>query len=320
MILMNANPKRALITGVAGFCGQYLVTLLTQHGYRVAGLDIRPYQVPDVQSFTGELCDTDLIYHILNTVQPSHIFHLAAITNSSVGLEKLFHVNVYGTQTLLKAVRNTQQHPTILIAGSSAAYGRVTPNELPIRETQPFRPLTPYAVSKIAQEMIGYQYYAAHGIHVLCTRTFNLTGPGESEIFATSAFARQIVEIETGQREPVLHVGNLDSVRDFTDVRDAMRAYLLLAEHGIPGTVYNVCSGVGTRIRQILEQLVALSTHVGIKSQLDPLRVQPADVPIQIGSAAHLHTLTDWVPTLPLQETLNDVLNFWRKRIYKESP
>lgn len=310
--------NKALITGAAGFCGQHLARLLLKHGYAVVGFDVRLSHVPGVENIIGDLHDADFVQQMLEATQPTHVFHLAAATSSTDRLEDFLNINVHGTQTLLKALYNNNQRPVILIAGSSAAYGRVAPNELPIVESQPFRPSTAYAVSKIAQELVGYQHYAAYGARVLSTRTFNLTGPGESMHFVTSAFARQIAEIEARKREPVLYVGNLNAVRDFTDVRDAMRAYLLLAEQGLPGEVYNVCSGKGTCVREILQLLLELSTRGDIQIQIDPLRLQTADVPIQIGSAEKLNALTGWTPTLTRRETLNDVLNSWRCRISEE--
>lgn len=309
---------KALVTGASGFCGQYLAALLSEQDYSVSGLDMRASSDPRIEQIIGDLRDTGFVRRVLEQVQPTHIFHLAAVTGFSGKLDEFVNVNVMGTQALLEAIRELGQQPVILIAGSSAAYGHIAPEDLPISESQPFRPLTTYAVSKIAQELIGVQHFAAYGARVIRTRTFNLTGPGESARFATSAFARQIVEIEAGLHEPVLYVGNLNAIRDFTDVRDAMRAYILLAEKGIPGEVYNVCSEQGVQVRQILDLLRELSTRADIEIRVDPTRLQAADVPIQIGSAARLRALTGWAPTLTLRETLNDVLNSWRQRIGEE--
>jgi GDP-4-dehydro-6-deoxy-D-mannose reductase len=197
-------------------------------------------------------------------------------------------------------------------------YGPVNPAALPIAESQCFSPVTLYAVSKIAQEMLANTYHAAHGMRVIRARAFNLTGPGESSRFVTSAFAHQIAEIEAGRREPVLRVGNLEAVRDFTDVRDAVRAYRLLAECGEPGGVYNVCSGQGTSIRQVLDALLALSTVRNISVELDPERLQHADVPAQVGDGTRLRQATGWAPRIPLRQTLLDVLDSWRRPIAEE--
>jgi GDP-4-dehydro-6-deoxy-D-mannose reductase len=207
----------------------------------------------------------------------------------------------------------------VVVTSSSAVYGRVSPDALPISEDHPFAPTNFYAVSKVAQEMIAYQYFAQYKLRVIRTRAFNLTGPGESSRFVTSAFARQIAEIEAGLREPAICVGNLDAVRDFTDVRDAVRAYKVLAEQGVSGEAYNVCSGQGTSIRDILNTLLDLSTQRNINVQIDPSRLQPADVPIQIGDASKLRALTGWTPVVPLRQTLEDVLNYWRKQVKEAS-
>lgn len=308
---------RALITGIAGFCGQHLAMQLGATGAQVTGVDLHPNNITTSLCYQADITDEAQLRSILLQAQPEAIFHLAALTTPQAPYAELHRINALGTLALLNATQRVCPESVILIAGSSAAYGKTETAELPIRESQPFRPLTAYAVSKIAQEMLGYQHYAAQGARVICTRTFNLTGPGESENFVSSAFARQIAEIEAGKREPVIRVGNLEAIRDFTDVRDAMRAYILLAEQGLPGEVYNVCSGQGARVRQVLELLLELSTCANIEVQIDPARLQPADVPIQIGSAEQHHALTGWTPTITLRETLRDVLNSWRQRVHK---
>jgi GDP-4-dehydro-6-deoxy-D-mannose reductase len=223
-----------------------------------------------------------------------------------------------GTLSILGAAREMCPDSVILCTSSSAVYGRASPDILPISEDQPFAPTNPYAASKVAQEMIAYQQFARHALHIIRTRAFNLTGPGESAHFVTSAFACQIAEIEAGLREPIIRVGNLDSVRDFTDVRDVVRAYQLLAKKGEPGEVYNICSGQGISIRNLLDTLLDLSTESDISVQVDSSRLQPADVPIQVGDANKLRALTGWSPAIPLRQTLEDVLDYWRMYITEE--
>ena len=313
------SVNNALITGINGFCGRHLTAALARVGFTVVGIDqISPSCHIGAVVYVGDIRDKHFLRHVIGATQPQVIIHLAALTALTANSDMLDEVNIRGTRYLLETVQESGLLTTILIASSSATYGKVAPDELPIREIQPFRPFTAYAISKIAQEMLGYQFYAAHGARVIITRTFNLTGPGENEHFVTSTFAHQIAEIEAGKRAPIINVGNLDAVRDFTDVRDAMRAYVLLAQQGTPGTVYNVCSGQGTRIRKVLDLLLELSAYPDIKAQLDPARLQPADVPIQIGSAERLNALTGWTPTRSMRETLNDVLNFWRQRVHEE--
>ncbi|MBN1920078.1 MAG: GDP-mannose 4,6-dehydratase [Anaerolineae bacterium] len=313
------SQTKALITGINGFCGRQLTSFLLQQGYRMVGMDLKPDPVPDAATlYAGDIRDDMFVSEVLEATRPDIIFHLAALTAPRANPEELESVNKGGTRCLLDAVQCSSSAPRIVITSSSAVYGHVLPAQLPIRETQPLRPATAYAASKVLQEREATQAFIGQNLAVICIRPFNLTGPGESEHFVTSAFARQIAEIEAGLRAPIIQVGNLDAVRDFTDVRDAVRAYVLLAERGIPGEVYNVCSEQGVQIRQILELLLELSTRTDIEIRVDPTRLQAADVPIQIGSAARLRALTGWAPTLTLTETLNDLLNSWRQRIYEE--
>jgi GDP-4-dehydro-6-deoxy-D-mannose reductase len=313
------SPERvALITGASGFCGQHLAAHLREAGYRVAGFDLGDGPPPDLPLYRGDITNAATIEAVLAEVRPGVIFHLAALLNPRLTYETLHRVNALGTLNLLDAVRAVCPGAAVLVTSTSAVYGYVRPENLPIAENQPFYPANVYAVTKIAQEMLAHQQYAAHGLHVIRTRTFNLVGPGESPAFASSAFARQVAEIELGRRKPVLQVGNLDSVRDFTDVRDAVRAYRLLAEQGRPGDVFNVCSGRGTPIRQVLDLLLALSTVPDISVEVDTARLQPADVPIQVGDPSRLKALTGWSPAKPLEQSLADVLDDWRNRVREE--
>jgi GDP-4-dehydro-6-deoxy-D-mannose reductase len=202
----------------------------------------------------------------------------------------------------------------IHIAGSSEEYGLVLPDEVPIREENPLRPLSPYAVSKVAQDMLAYQYWQSYRLHAVRTRGFNHTGPRRGEVFVTSNFARQVAEIEKGLREPVVQVGNLEAVRDFTDVRDMVRAYWLALEHGEPGQVYNICSGKGYTIRQVLETLLGLA-DVEVEVREDPARMRPSDVPVLLGDCSRFRGITGWEPTIPFETTLADVLGYWRQRV-----
>jgi GDP-4-dehydro-6-deoxy-D-mannose reductase len=215
---------------------------------------------------------------------------------------------------LFEAIRDLDLSPRVHIAGSSEEYGLVLPDEVPIREESPLRPLSPYAVSKVAQDLLGYQYWKSYRLHVVRTRGFNHTGPRRGEVFVTSNFSRQIAEIEKGLREPVVRVGNLDSIRDFTDVRDMVRAYWLALERGEPGEVYNVCSGRGYSGHQLLDILLGLS-HVKVEIQQDPARMRPSDVMLLIGDASKFRDITGWEPAIPFEVTLKDLLEHWRKRV-----
>lgn len=312
---------RALVTGMLGFCGRHLCSHLAEQGYEVFGIDTGTgAPVASATLFAGDIRDPAFLQQVLQCSRPSHLFHLAALTAPQADWEQLFDVNVRGTLRLLEAVHLNGQNPALVVTGSSAAYGRVAEEELPISESQPFRPMSMYAVSKIAQEMLAHTYYVRYGLRVVRARAFNLTGPGESPSFVTSAFARQIAEIEAGKRPPSqgVHVGNLSAVRDLTDVRDAVRAYRLIAERGQAGIVYNVCSERGTPIREVLDRLLAQSQIPGIVVQVDPSRLQAADVPIQVGDAALLRRTAGWSPAISLQQTLRDVLDYWRKQLEEQ--
>jgi GDP-4-dehydro-6-deoxy-D-mannose reductase len=188
---------------------------------------------------------------------------------------------------------------------------------VPIKETNPLRPLSPYAVSKVAQDLLAYQYFESYGLKTIRTRGFNHTGPRRGDVFVTSNFAKQIASIEAELQEPVIRVGNLESVRDFTDVRDTVRAYWLAVEKGRPGEVYNIASGRETSIRQLLDSLVELS-RTRVEVEIDPDRLRPSDVEVLIGDASKFHADTGWAPTIPLEQTLEDLLDFWRERVGKK--
>ncbi len=186
-------------------------------------------------------------------------------------------------------------------------------DEVPIKETNPLRPLSPYAVSKVAQDMLGYQYWMSWKVDSVRTRGFNHEGPRRGPVFVASDFAKQIADIEKGRKKPVLSVGNLEAQRDFTDVRDMVKAYWLALEKGAPGEVYNLCSGKAWTIRAVLDHLLGLS-KAKIEVKQDPARLRPSDVPILLGDASKFHAVTGWVPTIPFETTLADMLEYWRAR------
>jgi GDP-4-dehydro-6-deoxy-D-mannose reductase len=201
------------------------------------------------------------------------------------------------------------------VIGSSEEYGLVHPDELPIRETNPLRPLSPYAVSKVTQDLMGWQYFKSYGMHIVRARAFNHTGPRRGETFATSNFAKQIAEMEAGLREPVVHVGDLKPTRDFSDVRDIVGGYWLLLERGTPGEVYNLCSGVDWSIERMLNFLIERSTLSHIEIRQDPARLRPSDVPVLRGCREKIERALGWHGVIPLEQTLADLLEYWRRRI-----
>jgi GDP-4-dehydro-6-deoxy-D-mannose reductase len=222
--------------------------------------------------------------------------------------------NIIGEVNLFEAVRDAKLDTRIQIAGSSEEYGLVDQDQLPIKETTLLRPLSPYGVSKVAQDLLGFQYYQSYGMHIVRTRAFNHTGPRRGEVFVESNFAKQLAEIEAGLREPVLEVGNLEAIRDFSDVRDIVRAYWLALELGEPGEVYNICTGRGWKIKEILDILLDLSgTVVEIKPH--PARMRPSDVPVLIGSNDKFTAQTTWQPQIAFSQTILDLLNYWRKKV-----
>ncbi len=311
---MLPQQTRVLITGVAGFCGRHLASYLLGLGYDVVGFDRESRPHVGLTTYAGDITDNAQFRAILGKVQPDVIFHLAALIDSRLEYHELHRVNALGTQSLFDAMRQVCPDASVIITSSSAVYGLVNSSHVPIRETQPFRPLNAYAVSKIAQEMLAYTYYAHYGLKVILTRAFNLVGPGQSPSLVCSAFAKQIAEIEAGQAEPVLRVGNLAPQRDFIDVRDVARAYCLLAQTGQPGEVYNVCSGKAISIQACLDELLRL-TQKRIRVEQDPDRMRSSDIPISVGDNNSLREQTGWRPTIPLEQSLADLLDDWRRQI-----
>jgi GDP-4-dehydro-6-deoxy-D-mannose reductase len=307
--------NRALITGIQGFSGRHLCAHLVQEGYTVYGADLAlDIPMDNVKTYLGDIRDPNFVQKVVDDTRPTVIFHLAALISPDASVEALCDVNVRGTEHLFSAMQRAGLDSVILIPGSSAAYGSVEQVHLPIRESQPFRPLTPYAVSKIAQEMLAYMYYARYGLKVVCTRAFNLVGPGQPHSFVGSAFAAQIAEIEIKRSEPVIRVGNLNPKRDFVDVRDAVRAYRLAVERGRPGEVYNVCSGQAVSIQTSLDTLLKL-TQRPIRVEQDSARMRPSDILISVGDNSLLRQRTGWQPMIPLEQSLADLLDDWRRRI-----
>lgn len=315
---------RCLITGITGFVGSHLAELLLKENYEVYGISRWRSSTENIESIKEKisLIDADLTdaYSLENAVKeakPEYIFHLAAqsfVPMSWKAPVDTFLINVIGQINLFEAVRSIGIEPKIQIACSSEEYGFVHPNEIPIKETNPLRPQSPYAVSKVSQDYLGYQYFQSYGMKIIRTRGFNHTGPRRGEVFVTSNFAKQIVEIEKNIRKNVIHVGNLEAKRDFTDVRDMVRGYLLSVKKGKPGEVYNICSGKSYAIREVLDMLLGMS-KVKVKIQQDSERMRPSDVPILQGSYEKFNKDTGWTPEIPFEKTLGDLLDYWREKL-----
>jgi GDP-4-dehydro-6-deoxy-D-mannose reductase len=315
---------KALITGITGFVGSHMAEYLLQNNVDVFGsvrqrspMDHIKHLLNDIHLVECELRDPFSVESLLTSTKPDLIFHLAAqsfVPTSWNSPIDTIHNNIAGQINIFEAVRQLKLDCKIQIACSSEEYGFVAPNEVPIKEENPIRPLSPYGVSKVAQDFLGYQYYQSYGLHVLRTRTFNHTGPRRGENFVTSNFAKQIAEIEKGNKQPVLYVGNLQAKRDFTDVRDVVRAYALALEKGVPGESYNIASGKCCTIEEMLNILLSLSKE-NIEVKEDSSRMRPSDVEILLGDYSKFHQATGWKPEIPFRQTLEDLLNYWRERV-----
>jgi GDPmannose 4,6-dehydratase/GDP-4-dehydro-6-deoxy-D-mannose reductase len=272
--------------------------------------------LPQLRLHDGELRDLSSLVHLLGNVRPEWIFHLAAqsyVSSSFLAPADTLHTNVIGTTNLLEAVRITGIDPKIHICSSSEVYGQVLESELPIRETNEFRPASPYAVSKTGEDMIAKQYFLSYGIKTIRTRMFTHTGPRRGDVFAESAFAKQIAEIEAGVRPNPVKVGNLDSVRTFADVRDAVRAYWLLLERCPGGEVYNIGGDRTMTVGEMLEMQKSMA-RCKIEQAVDPALVRPSDVTLQIPDTSKFRAATGWKPEIPLETTLRDLLDYHRAR------
>jgi GDP-4-dehydro-6-deoxy-D-mannose reductase len=314
---------KLLVTGAGGFVGGHLADFLAaEHPeVEVHGVSL-PGRAPSSRAAGASMIEADLTdpaaaRAVVEQVRPERIVHLAGQASVHVSWADpggTLRANVLGIVHVLDAARALGLLPAALVVGSAEEYGPVRPEDMPIREETPLRPASPYAVSKVAQGALALLYGPAGGLRVVLTRTFHHTGPGRGEAFAESSFARQIAEIEAGRREPVLRVGNLEAVRDFADVRDVVRAYWMLLEKGEGGRAYNVCSGRGRRIGELLDVLLEASP-ARVEVRIDPARLRPSDVPAQVGDPARLRAVTGWEPRIPLERSLRDLLDDWRARV-----
>jgi len=318
--------ERVLITGADGFVASHLVAELCASGcseVHGVGLKDTPLAAEDPRFIyrVADLNDLDLLRSVLDTAKPDAVFHLAAqpsVAHSWKDPWTTYKVNILLQLNLMEAAREAGIEASFHIACSSEEYGKVAPDEVPLRVDSPLRPCSHYAVSKVTQEMLGLMYFEAYGWRVFATRGFNQAGPGQSPDFAIPSFARQIALIEVGEHEPVLKVGNLEAQRDFTDVRDTVRAYRLLMERGTAGRSYNVCSGVARKMSEVLDELLSLSSEK-IEVEIDPERQRPSDIPIVTGDPSPLEAETGWRPEIPFSKTLSDTLDFFRSSVAGET-
>jgi GDP-4-dehydro-6-deoxy-D-mannose reductase len=311
---------KSLVTGAAGFVGRHLTRHLKDRGHVVSGL-VHPSEYDEDLVLDGvtaiesaDLLDEGALASVVARVEPDEIYHLAAFSNPESSLKnarRTLETNILGTQNLLEAARQDGRSPRILLVGSAQQYGNVAEDEQPISEERAQKPLTPYSVSKASQELLGQRYFLSEGLPVFWTRSFNHTGPGQADAYVCSSFARQVAEVERGERPPEIHVGNLAARRDFTDVRDVARAYRAILERGQPGRAYNVCRGEAVAIQEVLDTLIEHSS-ADVEVRVDPERYHALDAPLIFGDATRLREETGWAPEFSLKDTLLDLLNDWR--------
>jgi GDP-4-dehydro-6-deoxy-D-mannose reductase len=313
---------RALITGVAGFVGGHLAeTLLAQPGWEVWGSLIaetdRALAVPGVQAIIADLREPEQARVLVETARPEAVFHLAAqayVPQAWADPWGTYHTNIRGQLNLLEAISQTKLNARVIVVSSNEVYGLAQPEDLPLRENSPLRPNNPYSVSKLAQDFMGLQYFLDRKMPVIRVRPFNHIGPRQNERFVAPSFAKQIVEIERGLRKPVLRLGNMSAQRDFSDVRDITRAYLLAMEKGEPGEVYNIGSGKPHSVREMLDIMLAHSA-VKITEEIDPAKLRPSDTPLSYADPSKFKRQTGWEPQISFEQTCVDILNDWRARV-----
>jgi len=313
---------RILITGVAGFAGRFLAEYLASTTTaELSGLvraplppDRQDRSLPGIKLFPADLTDAAAVARAVAAAQPDQVYHLAAASSAvAPDRARVFAVNVAGTRHLLEACSRLGRPVRVLLASSGYVYGPCDPAR-PAREEDPLRPPPgAYAESKRAMEQVA-QDYLSEVLQILIARPFNHTGPRQTPDFAVPAFAQQIAQIERGQREPLLRVGNLTPQRDLLDVRDVVRAYALLMERGQAGQVYNICSGQARAMGELLNRLLALS-DAAIEVVPDPQRQRPSDLPVLVGDPSKLVQTTGWSPEIPLAQTLRETLDYWRREV-----
>jgi GDP-4-dehydro-6-deoxy-D-mannose reductase len=317
---------KALITGISGFVGSHLTEyLLETTDWEIAGTVFGPYgNIADLcgqlELYPAELSRLDVMTFILEQAQPDVIFHLAAqplVSASHRDPWGTLETNVHIQLNVLEGVARVNPSCRVLVVGSGEEYGLVGPDDLPITEDAPLRPLSAYAVSKVAQDLLGLQYYLTHKLHVVRVRPFNHIGPRQRMGFVAPDFASQIAAVELGLQPPIIEVGDLTTRRDFSDVRDVVRAYVLLVTSGEPGQVYNVGSGESHAVQEVLDILLARS-NVPIEVRLDPARLRPSDVPEVVCDATRIQEQTGWQATIPFEQSLEDILAYWREEMKRK--
>jgi GDPmannose 4,6-dehydratase len=332
------NNKRCLITGVTGMVGSHLVDFLIQNtNWEIYGF-LRWYDRLDnlehhfqkinnkdrIHLIYGDLNDYPSLQNAIQISKPDYVFHLAAQSYPQTSFDapiETLQTNIIGTANLLESLRKSEYKNSIIhVCASSEVFGRVTKEELPISEDCRFHPASPYAISKVGTDLVGRYYAEAYDMTIMTTRMFTHTGPRRGDVFAESTFAKQIAMIEAGQQEPTIYVGNLDSLRTFADVRDAVRAYYLLVTHNpIKGEYYNIGGNHTCSIGEMLEFLISQSTVEDINVVVDQERLRPIDANLQIPDTTKFKKHTGWEPQIPFEKTMTDLLNYWRDKVKLKS-
>ncbi|MEW6355707.1 MAG: GDP-mannose 4,6-dehydratase [Planctomycetota bacterium] len=318
------KTMRAFITGIGGFAGSHLTDLLLSKGIEVHGTTVFEGKEPNLAHCAGRVtlhqCDLasgDQVTEAIQAAKPDWVVHLAALSfvpSAEKGPQQAILSNVLGPLNLLEAIKRNCPKAKTLMISSSAVYGLVAREDLPVPESKPVNPANMYGITKASQEMLARLYHQNDKIPAVNLRPFNHVGPRQSPDFAAPNFARQIAMIEKDKQEPVIHVGDLSAERDYTDVRDIARAYYLAAQHCTPGGAYNICTGSVITMQALLDMLIAMSS-AAVKVQPDPARMRPSDLPILTGDTAKFHKATGWEPSIPLEQSLKDLLEYWRERV-----
>jgi GDP-4-dehydro-6-deoxy-D-mannose reductase len=318
---------KVFITGIAGFAGRHLTAFLLNRGDEVAGLEPEDTEdlalltkAHDVKIITADIRDEKTITKALKQFKPDVVFHLAAQSSVRLSFEnpqETFSINIMGTLTLLEAINKVDFPVKTLVVTSSEVYGPLTPEEVPVTEEYPLRPVNPYAVSKASIDLLAYQYVKSYGQQVYIARAFSHSGPWQKTVGVLSDWAFQVAKIDLGYSQPIIKVGNIQVKRDYTDVRDVIRAYVDIVDKGRTGEPYNVCSGIGYELADLLEKFRKF-TSKKIEIVVDQSRMRPVDIPILVGSNKKIRRDTGWSPTIAIETTLNDLFNYWREYLVEE--
>lgn len=314
---------KSLITGGAGFVGRYLAGQLQMLGHEVAvtKMPAERIDISGVSVYDLNILNKEAVLKLFAEIQPDYIFHLAAQSSVDVSWKNpglTIDVNIKGSANVLEALRALENKTRLILPGSGEEYGCVWPEELPVREEQILKPVNIYAATKVCQNMIGTIYAKAYGLDIVMTRAFNHVGPDQAPFFVLADFCRQAAGIEAGKQEPVIRAGNLDVKRDFTDVRDVVCAYVMLAEKGQAGETYNIGSGQARSIREILQTVIKKSS-ADIQVEVDKKKLRPIDMKEIRADIQKIQKITGWKPKICLEQTIQDTLDYWRTHFPTQS-